>query len=205
METFPLVFISFGPTFPSACSQNTNPERCTAWKGSVDEWGWGPLSSEPSGRVLACKTSLRNPAQKEAIHLGKIRIYWTTGNSLNISWKRYMIPKGLSVSSKQFTNLFDFSFLKVSVSSIFSPSICGGKSQLRLLLYQWRVTYIIATTRENGHLLDVETPFRLDLHHVGNSTVRDLIVSNAPGAGIFAHLVGARCCAWMYFTSTVSL
>lgn len=48
-------------------------------------------------REDSCMILLRGPAQKKPVYLGKTHIYLTTGNSLNISWKHYKIPKGLCV------------------------------------------------------------------------------------------------------------
>lgn len=49
-----------------------------------------------------------------------MQIYLTIGNTVNISWKHHMIPKGLHVQSKEFTIFFflsKYSILKTNTNN----------------------------------------------------------------------------------------
>lgn len=84
-------FLFFGPIFPEVGSRNTSPERRTAPKGPPGKWGRDPLTlilwEIPGLGIL-----LRNAAQKKLFIFVR-QSYLTTGNSFNIPWKHYRLPK----------------------------------------------------------------------------------------------------------------
>lgn len=90
--SFPLV-----PLFPKWILRTLVLRDAQHQKGSLGKSGWEPLILHSFLEIPGSDDPIENSYTKKPIHRCKAQIHLTTGNSLNISWKHYRIPKGLYV------------------------------------------------------------------------------------------------------------